>query len=81
MLEASLDYAETHFPQLLMKVMGGEEVLLRKGAIAVARIVPVTAGEVTKRPQVGEITSAPVDWSKSSFAPLDDAGMEELGLM
>ena len=80
-MEATLDYAETHFPQLLRKVISGEEVLLRKGSIAVARILPVAAVPPGPRPRVGEITSAPVRWSGDSFAPLDDAGMNELGLL
>jgi len=30
-MEASLDYAQLHFQQLLRRVVGGEEVLLREG--------------------------------------------------
>lgn len=80
-MEATLDYAETHFSQLLQRVALGEEVLLRQGTLAVARIVPVKSSSPLKRPRVGERTSSPVRWNKESFAPLDDAGMRELGLL
>ncbi len=80
-MEATLDYAETHFPQLLRQVLGGEEVMLLRDSVAVARIVPVTSPPVLQRPRVGEITSAPVRWDEAAFAPLDEQGMKELGLL
>jgi antitoxin (DNA-binding transcriptional repressor) of toxin-antitoxin stability system len=79
-MEATLDYAASHFAQLLHTVERGEEVVLRKGTKTVARIVPVVANDHV-RPQVGEITSAKVRWSESSFTALDDAEMAELGLL
>ena len=80
-MEATLEYAESHFAQLLRTVAQGEEVLLREGTKAVARIVPVAGIPRTVRPKVGEITSAPVRWNHDSFAALDEAGMQELGLL
>lgn len=80
-METTIQYAETHFAQLLRCVAGGEEVIVREGAHPVARIVPVPPSEKRQRPQVGEITSAPVRWNGGSFAPLDDAGMHSLGLL
>ena len=80
-MEATLDYAASHFAQLLRTVALGEEVLLREGTKAVARIVPIAARESAARPKVGEITSAPVRWSHDSFAALDDAGKKKLGLL
>lgn len=59
----------------------GEEVLLRQGTEAVARIVTVKSLSPLTRPRVGERTSAPVRWSAESFAALDEAGMQELGLL
>lgn len=79
-MEATLDYAETHFAQLLRLVADGEEVLLRRGTVPVARIVPVPS-TLGARPQVGEITSAPVRWSAASFTALDEDGIKELGLL
>ena len=80
-MEATLDYAESHFPQLMRHVKDGEEILLRDGAMAVAKIVPVHAPCTTSRPRVGETTSAPVRWNAASFATLDESGMKELGLL
>lgn len=79
-VETTVEYAETHFAQLLQCVGRGEEVILREGANPVARIVPFPQTPKQRRPQVGEITSAPIRWDAGSFAPLDDAGMKALGL-
>ncbi len=79
-METTLDYAEMHFSQLLRVVAGGEEVVLHRGTVPVARIVPIlpTSGA---RPKVGQVTSAPVRWSAESFAALDDEGMREIGML
>ena len=79
-MDATLDYAETHFSQLLRVVAAGEEVVLRRGEVAVAKIVPIPS-TVASRPRVGEVTSGPVRWSAESFAPLGDEGLKELGLL
>ena len=79
-METTLDYAAGHFSQLLRLVVEGEEVVLHDGTVAVARIVPIPAARGA-RPKVGEVTSAPVLWSPDSFAPLDEAGLKELGLL
>ena len=80
-MEATLDYAESHFPQLMRQVKGGEEIFLRDGATVVAKIVPLPAPRANTRPKVGEMTSAPVQWNAASFAALDELGMKELGLL
>lgn len=80
-MEATLDYAQTHLSQLLHQVALGEEVLLRQGSVAVARLVPVQAPLQPRRPRVGERTSAPVQWTAESFDALDDEDMKELGLL
>ena len=79
-MDTTLDYAEAHFSQLLRAVAAGEEVVLRRGEVPVAKIVPIPSG-ASARPRVGEVTSAPVRWSAESFAPLGDEGMKELGLL
>ncbi|MFC5455408.1 type II toxin-antitoxin system Phd/YefM family antitoxin [Prosthecobacter fluviatilis] len=80
-METTLDYGETHFSQLLQQVARGEEVLLRQGTVAVARIVPVISSHPLARPRFGERTSAPVRWDSKSFEALNEAGMQELGLV
>lgn len=79
-VDTTLDYAETHFSQLLRLVANGEELVLRNGTVPVARIVPIPPARGT-RPQVGEIASAPVRWSEKSFAALDEEGITQLGLL
>ena len=79
-METTLDYAETHFSQLLGVVAKGEEVVLHRGTVPVARIVPIPAVSAT-RPRVGELTSAPVRWSEAAFAPMDEQGMKDIGLL
>lgn len=80
-METTLEYAEAHFAQLLRRVVQGEEILLCEGAQPVARIVPLPKSEKHGRPLVGEITSAPIRWSRESFTALDEAGMKALGLL
>ena len=80
-METTVEYAETHLAQLLRCVAQGEEIILREDGDPVARIVPFPNGRRHTRPQVGEITSAPVRWADDSFIALDDAGMKELGLL
>jgi antitoxin (DNA-binding transcriptional repressor) of toxin-antitoxin stability system len=80
-METTLGYAETHFSKLLQQVALGEEVLLRQGSVALALIVPVKSPSPLTRPRVGVRTSAPVRWNAESFSALDEAGMQELGLL
>ncbi len=80
-MEATLDYAESHFPQLMRQVKGGEEIFLRDGATVFAKIIPLPAPRAAARPKVGERTSAPVQWNAASFAALDETGLKELGLL
>lgn len=80
-MEVTLDYAETHFSQVLQQVALGEEVMLRQGTVAVARIVPFKSPSPLTRPRVGKRTSAPVRWNGESFSALDEAGLKELGLL
>jgi antitoxin (DNA-binding transcriptional repressor) of toxin-antitoxin stability system len=63
------------------QVQDGEEILLRDGATAVAKLIPLLALPATLRPKVGVTTSAPVKWTSASLAALDDAGMNELDLL
>ncbi|MCX6850763.1 MAG: hypothetical protein NTY98_17760 [Verrucomicrobia bacterium] len=79
-MDVTLDYAETHFSQVLHQIAQGEDVLLRQGTVAITRIVPVKSPSPLPRPRVGERNSAPVHWSAESFSSLDEAGMQEFGL-
>ena len=74
-METTVQYAETHFAQLLRCVAQGED------GDPVARIVPFPGPRRHARPQVGHVTSAPVRWNADSFTALDEAGMKDLGLL
>jgi antitoxin (DNA-binding transcriptional repressor) of toxin-antitoxin stability system len=80
-MEATLEYAETHFAQLLRRVVQGEEVVLSEGLKPVARILPVASAPTVARPKVGVVTSGPVRWSEASFAAMNEADLKELGLL
>lgn len=73
--------AKTHLSALLREVERGVPVEIRRGEHAVARLVPVGKERGRSRPLVGTITSGPVRYESEIFEPLDEAGMEELGLL
>ena len=61
---------------------------MRRGKIKVVASLTAVSGDAEPvppargaRPQVGEVTSAPVRWSAESFAALDEEGIKELGLL
>lgn len=58
--------AKTNFSKLLARVEKGEEVVVCRRKLPVARVVPFTR-KPRKRPQVGEITSKPVRWTRDCF--------------
>jgi prevent-host-death family protein len=71
--------AKTHFSKLLARVEKGEEVVVCRGKQPVARVVPFTR-KPRRRPQVGEITSKPVRWTRDCFGPLSEQDAESWGL-
>jgi prevent-host-death family protein len=71
--------AKTHLSKLLARVAQGEEVVVKKGSIPIARIVPYT-DVPRKRPKVGTVTSRPIRWTADCFQPLSDDEAEAWGL-
>ena len=72
--------AKTHLSSLLKEVERGEEVVVRRGDRPVARLVPFGKTRKPKRPKVGTLTSARIDYSDDAFAPLSEEEMSRLGL-
>ena len=70
MIQITTHEAKTHLSRLLKKVNDGEEVIIKKGDQPVARIVPYRGGDWNRRPEVGKITSEPIELSKDAFLPL-----------
>jgi len=71
--------AKTHLSRLLARVEAGEEIVIRRGRQAVARLVPIAA-ETRRRPAVGTVTSEPVQVAPDAFAALTEAELAEWGL-
>jgi antitoxin (DNA-binding transcriptional repressor) of toxin-antitoxin stability system len=78
-MEATVDYATTHFPQLLEAVAQGEEVIVHRDSVPVARLSPVAPGPRKRRPKLGELPARPIWWSEDCFDALDDEGLKEFG--
>ncbi len=72
--------AKSQLSKLLAQVEAGEEVVIRRGDVPVARLAAVRAKGRRTRPRVGAITSAPVRYSDNAFAPLDDEQLKDWGL-
>ena len=72
--------AKTNLSQLLSRVLAGEEFIICRGSVPVARLVPTYPESRPQRPQVGTTTSGPVEWSADVFAPLNDKELQDWGL-
>jgi antitoxin (DNA-binding transcriptional repressor) of toxin-antitoxin stability system len=71
--------AKTHLSRILHHVEQGEEVVVCRGKMPVARIVPTDSAK-PKRPRVGVPTSPRFDIPPEAFAPLGDAELKEFYL-
>ncbi|MFA5504998.1 MAG: type II toxin-antitoxin system prevent-host-death family antitoxin [Vulcanimicrobiota bacterium] len=72
--------AKTQLSQLIEQVRSGEEIVILRGRLPVARLVPYVADPAPARPQVGIRTSEPILLSPDAFAPLSDAELADWGL-
>ena len=61
--------AKTHFSKLLDRVMGGEEILIGKAGVPVARLVPIEGTLARRTPGSGK---GKLDISSDFDAPLPD---------
>jgi prevent-host-death family protein len=72
--------AKTHLSRLLAEVEAGEEIVICRGAIPSARLVPMSRKTARRRPRIGTKTSAAVRVAKDAFAPLSSKDLEPWGL-
>jgi antitoxin (DNA-binding transcriptional repressor) of toxin-antitoxin stability system len=72
--------AKTQLSRLLADVEAGEEVVIRRGDVPIARLTAVRAKAGRGRPRVGTVTSEPISYSADAFAPLDDDELKSWGL-
>lgn len=70
MKTVSTHEAKTHLSRFLAEVESGEEIVICRGSIPAARLVPVSEKRPRKRPRVGTVTSAKVTVAEGAFAPL-----------
>ena len=80
MLTITTQEAESGLSRYLAAVEKGEEFLIARDEIPVARLVPVEHPPKPPRPKVGEILGEPFHFPASAFAPLSDEELKEWGL-
>lgn len=80
MQQVTTHEAKTHLSKFLARVSQGEEFLICRGDVPVARLVPVGKVRSVGRPKVGTCTSAPVECSEDAFAGLSDEALTDWGL-
>ena len=74
MTEVTIHQAKSSLSKLVAAVEEGEEVVVFRGHVPVAKLVPYRKAPAA-RPKVGEITSKPVKVKPGCFAPLSDEEM------
>lgn len=71
MKSVTTHYAKTHLSRLLRDVQSGEVVVIRNGAVPVARLVPEVESR-DRRPRVGTVTWDSLDLGRADFRPMGD---------
>lgn len=79
MQQVTTHEAKTHLSKFLARVLQGEEFVICRGEVPVARLVPVGSIRVAGRPKVGTLTSEAVECSEDAFAPLSDEELRDWG--
>ncbi len=79
MTRVNIHQAKTTLSRLVAQVEAGEEVIVCRDQVPVAKLVPYHRTTL-RRPKVGVITSAPVKVRAGCFAPLTEAEMVEWGM-
>lgn len=81
MKRLTIHEAKTHLSKILGRVEQGEEFLICRGDLPIARLTAVDAGPAPRRrPPVGTLTSEPVTWTSDAFAPLNLEELADWGL-
>ncbi len=73
--------AKTRLSALLKDVERGEEIEIRRGSTAVARLTPIrkSKARAPTRPRTGTVTSVGVTYDADAFDPLDEAALVKWG--
>jgi prevent-host-death family protein len=78
-MTVTVHQAKTHLSRLLHSVEAGEEVVICRGSVPIARLVSAV-GQSSTPPPVGMATSEPFDIPSDAFSPLSDFELREWGL-
>ena len=70
--------AKTHLSRLLHRVEEGEEVIVCRGKLPIARLVPASLPK-RKRPAVGVMTSVAFKIPEDAFDPMSNDQLREWG--
>lgn len=78
MKTVSTHEAKTHLSRLLAEIEAGdeEEIVICRGSMPAARLVPASRKPSPRRPRIGTVTSSPVRVADDAFAPLRPAELE-----
>jgi prevent-host-death family protein len=75
--------AKTHFSRLLKEAEAGQEVIVRRGAKPVARIVPINdpaTGQPEPNFRLAGAYRGRMRWDEDAFDPMTDEELVESGL-
>ena len=78
-MTVTIHQAKTHLSRLLQQVEMGEEVVVCRGKLPVAKIVP-SGPSCATRPKVGKATSQRFNIPADAFAPLGDEDLKQWGM-
>jgi len=79
LITVTIHQAKTHLSRLLQQVEAGEEVVVCRGKLPVAKIMPSSPSRAS-RPKVGKATSQRFQISDDAFTPLGDEELKQWGL-
>lgn len=72
--EINIHEAKTHFSKLLLRVMAGEEIIIAKAGVPVARLVPIDSKKKMRRPGSAE---GQFSISADFYDPLPDSVLKQ----
>jgi len=69
--------AKTHLSRYLAEVEKGQEFIITRGKLPVARLVPLDSPQSRPRPKVGEILGKPFEIPDEAVAPTSEEELRE----
>jgi prevent-host-death family protein len=77
MATISTHEAKTHLSRYLAEVEKGQEFIITRGKLPVARLVPLDSPKSRPRPKVGEMLGEPFDIPDQAVAPASEEELRE----